>query len=324
MNKKSPEIENWDADEEKIEVDERWLLTYADKMTLLSGCFLMLFAMSTLDPTRMAKLKEEAAKNFDKQSSNFPLPMTIEKTFELKSELDTKTKLLASLKTQKETLEKTLTSIESKNSSLDRQLREALMAQKNAEEQTKSMRSKIKDPTSVNQVTKLRALESEKNELKNLINELQAKIQAQNQAIEKTNQEIKEKNNNLANSSFLAFVMSWGTRNQDIDLSVTDPEGSLFNFKLRKHANHPGLLVLDTRQGPGVEIWQSDKITPGVYSFNYQFYNSYGNTEPCPVTGTLFTSQGKISLPQITLTPDKKQHTFKVEISSGGKPRLLN
>ncbi|NDC24977.1 MAG: hypothetical protein EB078_11405 [Proteobacteria bacterium] len=45
--------EQSESHEEKIEVDERWLMTYADKMMLLSGCFLMLFAMSTLDPERM-------------------------------------------------------------------------------------------------------------------------------------------------------------------------------------------------------------------------------------------------------------------------------
>jgi len=58
-------------------------------------------------------------------------------------------------------------------------------------------------------------------------------------------------------SNFLAFVMSWGTRNQDIDLIVTDPKGHIFNFKNRQYKNVPGFLVLDTRQGPGVEIWQS-------------------------------------------------------------------
>ena len=58
------------SEEEKIEVDERWLVTYADKMTLLSGCFLMLFALSTLDPERMNRFKEQAQKSFGKQAAN--------------------------------------------------------------------------------------------------------------------------------------------------------------------------------------------------------------------------------------------------------------
>ena len=44
--------------EEQVHVDERWLIAYADKMTLLAGLFIMLFAMSTLDKTKFEKVKQ--------------------------------------------------------------------------------------------------------------------------------------------------------------------------------------------------------------------------------------------------------------------------
>ena len=54
----------WDYEQEKIELDERWLITYADKMSLLCGLFVMLFAMSTIDKGKFERLKASAAQTF--------------------------------------------------------------------------------------------------------------------------------------------------------------------------------------------------------------------------------------------------------------------
>jgi chemotaxis protein MotB len=45
--------------------DERWLLTYADMITLLMALFMVLFAMATVDQTKFQKLKVTLKDTFD-------------------------------------------------------------------------------------------------------------------------------------------------------------------------------------------------------------------------------------------------------------------
>ena len=83
------------------------------------------------------------------------------------------------------------------------------------------------------------------------------------------------------------------------------------------------MFALDTRRGPGMELWQSDRIIPGVYKFTYQFYNAYGNKSPCPVTATLFSAKGSLELPPVTLDPmTQREATFRVLIDENGKAQL--
>jgi chemotaxis protein MotB len=51
-------------DEEEHENAERWLLTYADMITLLMVLFIVMFAMSTVDANKFAQLKESLAGAF--------------------------------------------------------------------------------------------------------------------------------------------------------------------------------------------------------------------------------------------------------------------
>jgi uncharacterized protein YfaP (DUF2135 family) len=117
--------------------------------------------------------------------------------------------------------------------------------------------------------------------------------------------------------------MRWPTMNHDIDLVVTDPNGVTFNYKHRKKENYPGLFALDTRQGPGAEIWQSDQAIPGTYSVQYVFYNQYGNKEAAPISGSIMTSKGAFEVPVVTLRfEDKKTATFTFSVDKNGKVTL--
>jgi uncharacterized protein YfaP (DUF2135 family) len=118
-------------------------------------------------------------------------------------------------------------------------------------------------------------------------------------------------------------MMKWSTNDQDVDLKVTDPTGKRFDFKHRKYSGHPGVFVLDTRRGPGMELWQADKIIPGTYQITYQFYNEYGNNSPCPVTGTLFSPKGSIDLPTVTLnTGGKREASFRIQVDENGNAQV--
>lgn len=49
------------------ESSERWLLTYADMITLLLALFIVLFAMATVDPAKFSKLKSALSQEFNGQ-----------------------------------------------------------------------------------------------------------------------------------------------------------------------------------------------------------------------------------------------------------------
>lgn len=53
--------------EESHEGAERWLVTYADMVTLLMVLFIIMFAMSTVDANKFASLKEGLASGFGKE-----------------------------------------------------------------------------------------------------------------------------------------------------------------------------------------------------------------------------------------------------------------
>lgn len=116
---------------------------------------------------------------------------------------------------------------------------------------------------------------------------------------------IKKNKENLRSESkgrsFLAFLIKWETKNHDVDLVVRDPSGKRFDFKKRKFKKHVGEFILDSRSGPGAEVWQSKKFIPGVYSLTYRFYNDYGNNKPVIVSGTVITKKGSFDIKKIKL-----------------------
>ena len=52
------------ADHEEAENGERWLLTYADMITLLLALFIVLFAMSTINVQKFMEFKSGVVKTF--------------------------------------------------------------------------------------------------------------------------------------------------------------------------------------------------------------------------------------------------------------------
>lgn len=58
-----------DYDEPEEHNDERWLVSYADMMTLLFGLFVLLFSMSTLDPQVAAQIHASTQSSFKSESA---------------------------------------------------------------------------------------------------------------------------------------------------------------------------------------------------------------------------------------------------------------
>jgi uncharacterized protein YfaP (DUF2135 family) len=125
-------------------------------------------------------------------------------------------------------------------------------------------------------------------------------------------------------SPFLGFVVSWSTQDHDIDLVVTDPSGKSFDYKRRSYPGHPGKFILDTRRGPGAEMWESHRLLPGLYKISYVFYNTYGNKQPATVLGSVYSAAGIFDLPKTQLNFDsKREQDFKIQVSEDGVVKVL-
>ncbi|KRC52625.1 MULTISPECIES: flagellar motor protein MotB [unclassified Nocardioides] len=64
-----PRRRHHDDEHDEHHVDERWLVTYADMVTLLMVLFIVMFAMSTVDEKKYAQLKDGLAEGFGREQS---------------------------------------------------------------------------------------------------------------------------------------------------------------------------------------------------------------------------------------------------------------
>lgn len=64
-----PRKRHHDEEHDEHHVDERWLVTYADMVTLLMVLFIVMFAMSTVDEKKYEQLKEGLAVGFGREQS---------------------------------------------------------------------------------------------------------------------------------------------------------------------------------------------------------------------------------------------------------------
>ena len=102
----------------------------------------------------------------------------------------------------------------------------------------------------------------------------------------------------------------------DIDLSVQDPNGVLYDF-INRHGRGlpvPGpndtaqaFLSLDMRRGPGIEIWQTTSALPGRYTVTINNYNP-ASDEAVPVRSWIITrAGGRVDLPEVELSTTRSR-----------------
>lgn len=101
----------------------------------------------------------------------------------------------------------------------------------------------------------------------------------------------------------------------DIDLTVKTPKGIIYDFKNRKVVGEPGELVLDSRYGPGAEIWMSKEVIPGIYEVELTLYNQYGNQSDAVVSAEVIVGVKKLVLKESKLNASKRSAKFKFKIS---------
>jgi len=343
-------------EDDKVEVDERWLMTYADKMTLLCGLFIMLFAMSTMDPASQKEIIESTKKTFgesaEEKEEKVKETQTVQELQKIKQEkieLETKIQVLETklvqveqkpppidqikqLQEEKEQLEKQLNIIPDLRLQIMKIEQEKVDLKQQLEEKPKPTPPPkiVKEkptprPVDPKELLKpvqerLEITEERLAQTRMTLATVEQKLETSEAKVEELQRIVNKSATSAASSMFLAFMVKWPTNDHDVDLTVEDPSGRKFDFKNRKISGHPGTFVLDTRRGPGIEVWQADKIIPGIYKFTYTLYNAYGNKAPCPISGTIFSSKGSVEIPATTLdTESRRTSSVRVQIDEDGK-----
>lgn len=150
-------------------------------------------------------------------------------------------------------------------------------------------------------------LETKKQLEESMQREQEARQQAEN--AQSGNQELERRLEGCLDrlsNTFLAVVMKWSSKGDDIDLHVIAPDGNEFYYD--RH-NRNGVhfrsssaeLSVDTIYGPGVEIWEHPLAKPGIYKIYYKFYNDREDIGGLTIKGSIYYRDGSIRLSDVRL-----------------------
>ena len=145
-----------------------------------------------------------------------------------------------------------------------------------------------------------------------------AGLQQQNRGLERCRADLKACTVQLSRT-FLAVVVQWPTSRHDIDLHIEDAVGERFYHERRTVAGRPGELSVDTRCGPGVEIWEVPEAPPGKYRVYYNLYAFNGNRAASTVEGGVYFRDGHVRFRERKLEqPGRAQLVAEVTVKADG------
>ncbi len=128
-------------------------------------------------------------------------------------------------------------------------------------------------------------------------------------------------------NTFLAVILKWETKVQDVDLHVIDPDGNEFYYKRhnRNRNEFPSAdaeISVDQIKGPGVEVWEYYQAKPGLYKIYANLYNRHGNPNNPVIKSMVYYRDGVKKLNNITLTSigeSRKKLIGTIEVNQMGE-----
>lgn len=290
-------------------IDEKWLVSYSDMMTLLFGFFVLMFTIASQHKGDVSNSLQEISDqmNDKKRNTQVQTKIEIDKTeyenIKLKQfENDSLKARFVGMSTMMEELQTKLTELQKKNMDLAPKPPATL-------EEVQAMKEQIRKLTS----------QSEKDQLH--IEKLNAQLKEDLNQIKK----LEEKLGESGKKNFIMTFIQWNTEKHDVDMIIKDPNGKMFDFRKRKYEKYPGEFVLDSRYGPGAEVWNSQNFIPGIYTMTITLYNQYGNLNDAVVNGSILSGQGRINIPELHLNLSKmSSKTLRFNVSPEGKINFLD
>ncbi|AZZ37800.1 hypothetical protein CIK05_13655 [Bdellovibrio sp. qaytius] len=305
-----------------------WLVSYADMMTLLFGLFVLLYTMSSTTSKgqmeeQMKKISEEAfggaisATNLKETSPDEMLEKLLDKNKKLAKDLQKsqeevdKKKDLTVTETEKKQLEQKIAELQKRMQ--DQQTVQT--AQTQAVEEQKRQLASVSDSSS----EKVQSVTLENKKIKEELDKL---IQKQKELVSQMKTMVPKEAITQNPNNFLMISTTWASEKHDIDLEIIDVNNKKFNFKKKSYGGVDGQFEIDSRYGPGLEMWKTPKLQPGTYKIKVTLYNSNGNDNPAEVQANIITVTENLKLPIITLTKTDKTKEVHIKVDEKGKVTL--
>lgn len=305
-----------------------WLVSYADMMTLLFGLFVLLYTMSTTNSKgsieeQMKRISQEAfggqisTSDLNETSPNIIIDKLVDKNKQLAQDLQ---------KAQDEINHKiNLTVTETEKKQLQDKIDELTKRMEEKETVYKEQTAKVEDQkrqiASIPEAAlKIQTIAKENQKIRV---ELDQSLEKQKELVEKMKNMIPKDAKVAENpNNFLMISTTWATEKHDVDLEITDTNNKKFNFKKKSYGGVDGQFEIDSRYGPGLEMWKTPKLHPGKYKVKVTLYNSNGNDAPAEVQTNLITVSENKKLPKMTLSKDNKTKELRFSVDEKGKITL--
>ena len=154
-------------------------------------------------------------------------------------------------------------------------------------------------------------------------------------ALEKKIEELKKQNQDLnqkesadrsiasAEKKFMMISAIWTTEKHDVDLYVTDPNGFSYSFKNKRGPDSIGNFEIDSRFGPGLELWKTEDLKPGKYQVRVDLYKQYENLKDAEVKIHIVTSRGSQYLKPAVLNINHKDQRYEFNVDEKGNISVL-
>lgn len=306
-----------------------WLVSYADMMTLLFGLFVLLYTMSSTTSKgqmeeQMKKISEEAfggaisAVELEKASPDEMIEKLLDKNKQMAKDLQKSQEEIEKKKdlTVTETEKKQL---EVKIAELEKRMQEQQTIEKQQSAKVEEQKRQIASVQEQNTVIQSVTLENKK-----IKEELEKTQKKQKELVEKMKDMVPKEDKKVVENpnNFLMISTTWATEKHDIDLEIVDTNNKKFNFKKKSYGGIDGQFEIDSRYGPGLEMWKTPKLQPGQYKVKVTLYNSNGNDAPAEVQTSLITVTENVKLPRITLSKTDKVKEVRFSVDEKGKITL--
>jgi flagellar motor protein MotB len=290
-----------------------WLVSYADMMTLLFGLFVILFSLKHSAGANVDDVMREVSKKYftnqdgqEKQPTG-PSSVTPESQDSSVSSSSESTEAKESAEvSENQDLKQKIEELKAEVESLQQEKTEAVTQVKNIQRKVAA-----EAPPSGDSKNDIKTLQSNVEEMKEQNAQLQSEIEQKNKDFDQLKSESEKLQKNA--QRYMMVLLTWETEKQDLDLQVITPSHKQFNFKKRKIAGEPGSFELDSRYGPGIEMWKAENFGPGTYSAKVSLYNQNGNKSPAQVNLSVLTNRGSYRSPAFSV--DEKNTEKEIEFS---------